>query len=143
MAASKAGELATVFSLNSDDVVFMFPRRETFGKEELAAGSKAMAGVQIDRTSEIVDLQALADWGLDANRLRITITQPGGKRLVRSGYTLTIVRKQRDATGSSPATRICWPPKVRRRCSFAKPHERRGQSTRVPSEVVQWPFCGL
>ena len=63
MAASKAGELATVFSLNSDDVVFMFPRRETFGKEELAAGSKAMAGVQIDRTSEIVDLQALADWG--------------------------------------------------------------------------------
>jgi uncharacterized protein (TIGR02246 family) len=93
MAASKAGDLATVLSLMSDDVVFMVPGRPPFGKEEFAAASKSMAGVQIDGTSEIVELQVLGDWAWMRNRLRMTITPPGGKPIVRSGFTLTILRK--------------------------------------------------
>ena len=94
MAASKAGDLTTVLSLMADDVVFMVPGRPPFGKEEFAASSKGMAGVQIDGTSEIVELDVLGDWAWMRNRLRIKITPPGGKAIVRSGYTLTILRKQ-------------------------------------------------
>jgi len=93
IAASKVGDLATVLSLMSDDVVFMVPGRAPFGKEEFAAASKSMAGVQIDGTSEIVELQVLGDWAWMRNRLRMTITPPGGKPIVRSGFTLTILRK--------------------------------------------------
>jgi uncharacterized protein (TIGR02246 family) len=96
MAASKAGDLATVLSLMADDVVFMVPSRPPFGKEEFAASSKSMAGVAIDGTSEIVELQILGNWAWMRNRLRITITPPGGKAMIRSGYTLTILRKQSD-----------------------------------------------
>jgi uncharacterized protein (TIGR02246 family) len=96
MAASKAGDLATALSFMSDDVVFMVPGRPPFGKEDFAAASKGMAGVQIDGTSEIVELQVLGDWAWMRNRLRLTITPPGGKPMVRSGYTLTILRKQGD-----------------------------------------------
>jgi uncharacterized protein (TIGR02246 family) len=93
MAASKAGDLATVLSLMSDDVVFMVPGRAPFGKEEFAAASKGMTGAQIDGTSEIEELQVLGDWAWMRNRLRMTVTPPGGKSMVRSGYTLTILKK--------------------------------------------------
>ena len=36
------------------------------------------------------------DWAWLRNRLHITITPPGGKPTVRSGYTLTILKKQAD-----------------------------------------------
>ena len=39
MAASKAGDVAKVLSLMTDDVVFMVPGREPFGKEAFAAAS--------------------------------------------------------------------------------------------------------
>jgi uncharacterized protein (TIGR02246 family) len=42
MAASKAGDLDTVLSLMADDVIFMVPGREPFGKEEFAAASRSM-----------------------------------------------------------------------------------------------------
>jgi uncharacterized protein (TIGR02246 family) len=96
MAASKAGDLPTVLSLMSDDVVFMVPGRAPFGKEEFAAASKGMAGVEMNGTSEIDELQVLGDWAWMRNRLRVTITPREGKPMVRSGYTLTILRKQSD-----------------------------------------------
>jgi uncharacterized protein (TIGR02246 family) len=96
MAASKAGDLATVLTLMSDDVVFMVPGREPFGKEAFAAASKGMEGVQIDGTSEIVELEVLGDRAWMRNRVRMTVTPPGGKTMVRSGYTLTILRRSPD-----------------------------------------------
>jgi uncharacterized protein (TIGR02246 family) len=96
MAASKAGDLDTVLSLMSDDVVFIVPGREPFGEEEFAAGSKAMAGVEIDGTSDIQEIKMLGDWAWLRNRLRVSVTPPGGKPMVRSGYTLAILRKNRD-----------------------------------------------
>jgi uncharacterized protein (TIGR02246 family) len=41
MKASKAGDLATVLDLMTDDVVFMVPGREPFGKEEFRAASES------------------------------------------------------------------------------------------------------
>jgi uncharacterized protein (TIGR02246 family) len=112
LAASKEGDLATVLTLMSDDVVFMVPGGAPFGKDEFAAGSRAMRGVQIDGTSDIQELVILGDWAWMRNRLRVTMTPPGNQPVVRSGYTLTILRKEhggrwvivRDANLLAPET---------------------------------------
>ena len=96
MAASKAGDHDTVLGLMADDAVFMVPGREPFGKEAFAAASKGMQGMPIEGTSDIVELQVLSDWAYLRNRLNVTITPPGGAPTTRSGYTLTILRKEAD-----------------------------------------------
>jgi uncharacterized protein (TIGR02246 family) len=93
MAASKAGDVETVLSLMTDDVVFMVPGKEPFGKEAFAHRSQGMAGVQIDGTSEIMEIKVLGEWAWLRNRLRISITPPGGKPMIHSGYTLTVLQK--------------------------------------------------
>jgi ketosteroid isomerase-like protein len=55
-----------------------------------------MKGVVIEGTSDIVELEVLGDRAWMRNRLSITVTPPGGKPMVRSGYTLTILRKLPD-----------------------------------------------
>lgn len=96
LAASKAGDLNTVLGLMADDVVFMVPGREPFGKEAFAAATQGMQGVQFDGASEIVELTVLGDWAWMRNRLRVVVTPPGGDPVVRSGYTLTVLRKNAD-----------------------------------------------
>jgi uncharacterized protein (TIGR02246 family) len=95
MAASQSGDLDTVLSLMSDDVVFMVPGREPFGKEAFAAQSRALAqgGAKMQGESEIVELQVQGDWAWLRNRLRISVTPPGQAPLRHAGYTLTILRK--------------------------------------------------
>jgi len=96
MRASRAGDTATVLSLMTDDVVFMTPGREPFGKGAFAATSDGMKNVTIDGHAEIVELQVLGDWAYLRNHIDITVTPAGGAPLHRAGYTLTIVRKQAD-----------------------------------------------
>jgi uncharacterized protein (TIGR02246 family) len=94
LAASKAGDIATVLSLMTDDVVFMVPSREPFGKEAFAAASAAMKNVRMEGKSEIRELNVLGDWAYIRNYLEITITPEGGESVKRSGWTLTILRKE-------------------------------------------------
>ena len=93
MEATKAGDTDTVLSLMADDVVFMVPGQEPFGKAAFAANSERMKNVKIEGTSEIQELRILDDWAWMRNRLKVTITPPDGKAMVRAGYTLTILRK--------------------------------------------------
>jgi uncharacterized protein (TIGR02246 family) len=95
LAASRAGDLATVLSLMTDDVVFMVPGTEPFGKEAFAAGSQHMKSTLIEGSSDIREIHVLGDWAWMRNHLRLTITPPGGTPIERSGYTLTILRKNR------------------------------------------------
>jgi uncharacterized protein (TIGR02246 family) len=94
MAASKAGDIATVLDLMTDDVVFMVPGREPFGKQEFAAASDAMKNVLIDGKADIRELRVLGDWAYMRNYLEMTITPEGGAPVKRSGWTLTILRKE-------------------------------------------------
>lgn len=96
LAASKTGDLATVLSLMADDVVFMVPGQEPFGKEEFMKRNRTMKNLRIEGTSEIQELEVLGDWAWLRNRLRVTFTPPEGKPIVHSGYTLTILRKNGD-----------------------------------------------
>lgn len=94
LAATKAGDTATVLSLMADDVVFMVPGLEPFGKQAFAANAERMKNVRIEGTSEIQELKILGDWAWLRNRLRVTFTPLDGKPMIRSGYTLTILRKE-------------------------------------------------
>jgi uncharacterized protein (TIGR02246 family) len=96
MKASRAGDTETVLSLMSDDVVFMVPGREPFGKQTFAANSRSMDGVRLEGTADIRELKVLGDWAWLRNFLEITITPPGGAPVRRSGFTLTILRKEPD-----------------------------------------------
>jgi uncharacterized protein (TIGR02246 family) len=94
LAATTAGDIATVLSLMTDDVVFMAPGREPFGKEAFAAASDAMKNVRMEGKSHIRELRVLGDWAYLRNYLEITITPEGRESVSRSGYTLTILRKE-------------------------------------------------
>jgi uncharacterized protein (TIGR02246 family) len=96
MAASQAGDTATVLSLMTDDVVFMVPGREPFGKEAFAAASKDMQGVRIEGKSDIRELKVLGDWAYLRSYLEVKMMPPGGNSVERSGYTLAIFQKQPD-----------------------------------------------
>jgi uncharacterized protein (TIGR02246 family) len=111
MAASRAGDVGTVLDLMADDVVFMVPGREPFGKAEFAANAQAMKGVRFDGTSDIREIKVLGDWAYLRNYLSVAVTPPGGAPTRRAGYTLTILRREpggkwllaRDANLLTPA----------------------------------------
>ena len=95
--ASRIGDTATVLSLMTDDVVFMVPGRKPFGKEEFAAAAEGMKGVRIEGRSDVQELQVLGDCAFLRNYIEMTVTPPaGGVPTHRSGYTLTILRKETD-----------------------------------------------
>lgn len=94
--ASKAGDLATVLSLMTDDVVFMVPGQKPFGKDAFAAASRGMKDVRIEAKSEIQEIQVLGDWAYLRNYLEMTVTPPGGAAKHQSGHILTILRKEPD-----------------------------------------------
>jgi uncharacterized protein (TIGR02246 family) len=95
LAASKAGDLATVLSLMADDVVFMVPGQKPFGKEAFAAASQGQGKFRMEGTSRIEELKVLGDWAYLRNHLTVTMTpNDGGQAVRRSGHTLTILRKE-------------------------------------------------
>jgi uncharacterized protein (TIGR02246 family) len=93
MTATKAGDLDTVLGLMADDVVFMVPGREPFGKSEFAQMSQGMKDVRVEGSTEIKELNVLGDWAYLRNHLRIAVTPPNGQTSRRCGYTLTILKK--------------------------------------------------
>jgi uncharacterized protein (TIGR02246 family) len=96
LAASKAGDIDTVLSLMTDDVIFMVPGAQPFGKQAFAAAFAGMKNVQMEGTSEIQEIKILGDWAYLRNFIDMTVTPPGGSPVRRSGYTLTILRKEAD-----------------------------------------------
>ena len=96
LSASKTGDFATVLSLMADDVIFMVPGRQPFGKDAFAAMTKEMKDARMEGTSEIQELKVLGDWAWMRNRLKVAVTLPNGRVMRRSGYTLTILYKNAD-----------------------------------------------
>jgi uncharacterized protein (TIGR02246 family) len=82
----------------ADDVLFMVPGREPFGKQAFASGANAMKGFQFEGTSEVLELKVLGDWAWIRNRLWVKITPPAGGPTTRSGFTLTVLRKKADGS---------------------------------------------
>lgn len=99
MTATKAGDIQTVLSLMTDDVVFLTPGNEPFGKEVFATTAEQMKDALqvLEGTSEIREIQLLGDWAYLRGYIEITMTTPDSPTPVhRSGYTLTMLRKESD-----------------------------------------------
>jgi len=96
MDASRRGDTATVLDLMTDDVLFMTPSREPFGKEAFRQTSEAMKDVRMEGRAEIQEIEVFGDRAWIRNHIDLTITPPEGEPLRRSGYTLTILRKDSD-----------------------------------------------
>jgi uncharacterized protein (TIGR02246 family) len=96
MQASEQGDTDTVLRLMADDVVFMTPGREPFGKEAFRSAAQGMKDMKIQGTSDIRELQVIGGWAYARNYLEMTMTPPGGKPVKRAGYTLTLFRKEPD-----------------------------------------------
>ncbi len=97
LSASQAGDLETLLTLMADDVIFMVPGKEPFGKEAFASAFRSGAKtMDVTGTSKIQELEVLGNWAWMRNRLEITITTAGGASVTHTGYTLTILRKNAD-----------------------------------------------
>jgi uncharacterized protein (TIGR02246 family) len=96
MEASQARDVETVLGLMTDDVLFMVPGQEPFGKEAFKAASESMRGVEIDGHAEIRELKVLGDWAWLRNHIEMTMTPPGAEPVRRAGYTLSVLRKCED-----------------------------------------------
>ena len=95
LAASKAGDVATILTLMADDVVFMVPGQKPFGKKAFAAASAAQTEYRLEGESRIEELEVVGGWAHLRSHLTVTMTpQNGGEPLRRSGYTLTLFRKE-------------------------------------------------
>ena len=95
--ASQRGDLAAILDLMTEDVVFMVPGQEPFGKAAFAAAFKGMGGVKMEGSNQIVELEVRGEWAYIRNHINLTITPPDGKAIRRAGYTLTLLTK--DAGG--------------------------------------------
>jgi len=93
LTASKTGDVAAVLSLMADDVIFMVPGKEPFGKEAFAATSQEMKDLLIEGTSDIKEIKVLGDWAWMRNYLTVSITTPNGDTKRRAGYVLTILKR--------------------------------------------------
>ena len=78
----------------ADDVIFMVPGCEPFGKDAVRAALETMKNVRMTGTSDIREINVLGDWAYIRNYVEIAITPPSGDPMRRSGYTLSILRKQ-------------------------------------------------
>ena len=95
--ATRSGDVDKVLGLMSDDVVFMVPGAEPFGKKAFEEAARKHASTRTDVSGEIRELKVLGDWAYLRNHLEVAMTPPGGETIRRSGYTLTILRKQPDS----------------------------------------------
>jgi uncharacterized protein (TIGR02246 family) len=94
MAASQAGDVAAVLGLMADDIVFMVPGREPFGKEAFAAASQSMKDMRFEGSYDIREIKVLGNWAYLRNYITVTMTPTGGEAVRRAGYTLSILRKE-------------------------------------------------
>jgi uncharacterized protein (TIGR02246 family) len=97
--ASRAGNLAKVLELMTDDVVFLTSGQPPMNKEGFAKGFEAMIQTmavtsQSDTREIVVSGEHAYSWG----HLSVTATpKKGGESIHRSGYTLTVFRKEQGA----------------------------------------------
>jgi uncharacterized protein (TIGR02246 family) len=117
MAATKAGDMATVLSLMAEDVVFLVAGQPPMmGKSTFAAAAEARSGQerpQFEGTSEIQEIKVFGDWAFMWTKLTVVVTPPGGApSMTRAGHTLSILKKQnnkwllaRDANMLSPVSK--------------------------------------
>jgi len=99
ISASKAGDIETVLSLMTEDVVFLTPGRPPMvGKQSFAEASKAQSEqpFEMSGVSDVQEIQVLGEWAYMWTKLSIVVTPTkGGQPIRRAGHTLSILKKEK------------------------------------------------
>lgn len=95
-AATIGGEHQRVLELVTDDVVFLVPGAEPFGKERFSAALGAMKDVSFEGKTDIQEIRVIGDWAFLRTHIDISVTPAGASPARRSGHTLTILTKDTD-----------------------------------------------
>ena len=91
--ASKKHDLATLLGLLDDDVLFITPGKEPFGKQEFAATNSEMKDVQMEAAIDIKELKVINDWAWMRSFLNVSFKPIEGDATKLSGHILTIFKK--------------------------------------------------
>jgi len=93
--ASRAGDLATVLSLMTDDAIFLTPGRPPMTKDDFAESFKSWSGsFRVESKSDIKEIYATADLAYCWSHISVVMVPvDGGKENRRSGNVLTVFRK--------------------------------------------------
>src|SRR5262245_23368168 len=98
MSATQAGDIDTVLSLMPGDAGSHVTGRPSVRKTDVAAAAKPQAGAdapKFDGRSDIQEIQVLGEWAFMWTKLKVVVAPPGGAPpIARSGYTLSVLRKQ-------------------------------------------------
>jgi len=96
--ATRAGDADKVLTLMSDEVVFLTAGHPPVrGKAAFAASQQALANASIEASGDVQEIRTFGEWGYAWTNLTVTITPRGGTAVTRTGPTLTVFRKERDA----------------------------------------------
>lgn len=96
LAASKAGDIATVLGLMSAEAVFLQPDQKPMrGREEFEAAQNGIRDFNVDGHADIQEIHVNGDWAYCWNFLTVTFTpKNGGAAGKRAGNVLTVLRKE-------------------------------------------------
>lgn len=94
--ASKRHDLTTLLGLLEDDVLFITPGQEPFGKDEFAAGNSEMKDVRMETAIDIKEIKVIGEWAWMRSFLKVSFTPVNGETTKLSGHILTILRKTAD-----------------------------------------------
>jgi uncharacterized protein (TIGR02246 family) len=94
--ATEAGDLDSILPLMADDMVFLIPGHEPFGKDHFADHFRGMAEhVRIGVRSEIEEIHVSGDMAYCRQKLAVTVTPiVGGAATEHNGYALGVYRRE-------------------------------------------------
>ena len=92
--ATETGDVDTLAPLMADDMVFLTPGREPFGKREFLELSRQSAGkMKVSVQADVEELHVSGDLGYCRLMIAVTVTPAdGGAPIRRAGHTLGIYR---------------------------------------------------
>ena len=91
--ASKQGDSETLLKLVADDVLFITPGREPFGKEVFAAEQDPAKEMKMDAEIDFKEIEVEGSWAWMRSFLKLTFTPEAGNPANLSGHILTILQK--------------------------------------------------
>ncbi|MFL6672499.1 MAG: YybH family protein [Massilia sp.] len=99
LAATRAGDVDTVLSLTTPDVVFLAPGQPPMqGQAAFGEALRAVLGKHvIESTSDIEEIVVSGDMAYCRSRLSMTVTSKHNNTpMARTGHTLSILRRDED-----------------------------------------------
>ena len=94
--ATKKNDSNTLLNLLADDVIFITPVREPFGKEAFRGHDDEMKAVKVEPNIDIKEIEVAGDWAWMRSFLEVTFTPADNNPTKHAGHILTIFQKQPD-----------------------------------------------